>query len=47
LPDEEQVHPVSPEDTLATLAEHARRIAEARRRQRNPNGTAELTTKDW
>jgi Ca-activated chloride channel family protein len=47
LPDEEQVRPVSPEDTLATLAEHARRIAEARRRMRNPNGPAELTTKDW
>jgi Ca-activated chloride channel family protein len=47
LADEEQVHPVSPEDTLATLADHARRIAEARRRMRNPNGPAELTTKDW
>jgi Ca-activated chloride channel family protein len=47
LPDEERVHPQSPEDTLATLAEHARRIAQARIRQRNPEGPAALTTKDW
>ena len=47
LPDEDPITPLSPGDTLATLAEHARRIAEQRQRQRNPTGPATLTTKDW
>ncbi len=47
LRDEDQVEPASPADTLTTLAEHARRIAEARRRQRNPDGPAAITSKDW
>ncbi len=47
IPDTEKVVPLSPADTWATLAEHARRIAEARRQQRNPKGPAQLSTKDW
>jgi hypothetical protein len=47
LRDEDQVEPASPADTLTTLAEHARRIAEARRRQRNQDGPAALSSKDW
>jgi Ca-activated chloride channel family protein len=47
LRDEDRVEPASPADTLTTLAEHARRIAEARRRQRNPDGPAALSSKDW
>jgi Ca-activated chloride channel homolog len=47
LPDQEQVVPATPADTLTTLAEHARRIAEARRRQRNPDGPPALSSKDW
>ena len=47
LPDEDKVHPFSPELTLATVEGEARRIAEARRGQRNPKGPATLSTKDW
>ena len=47
LPDGDLIVPLAPGDTLATLAEHARRIVEERQRQRNPAGPATLTTKDW
>jgi Ca-activated chloride channel family protein len=47
LPDEEPIVPLAPSDTLATLDSHAQRIAEQRRRQRNPAGSGVLTTKDW
>ncbi len=47
LPDAEQVHPLSPEITLGQIEAHARRIAAARRGQRNPAGPASLTSKDW
>jgi Ca-activated chloride channel family protein len=48
LPDDEKVNPLSPEDTLATLAAHARRISQARRLQQNPGRNATtLSTKDW
>ena len=47
LPDVEKLTPITPENTLATLEEHARRIAEARRRQRNPDAPATLSSKDW
>ena len=39
--------PLSPDDTLAALEREARRIAGARRGQRNPSGPASLSTKDW
>lgn len=47
LLDNERVVPLSPGDTWATLADHARRIADARRQQRNLGGPAQLSTKDW
>lgn len=47
LPDQDQVAPLSKADTLTTLEDHIRRIAEARRRQRNPSGPAALSSKDW
>jgi Ca-activated chloride channel homolog len=47
LPDEEPIMPLAPSDALATLESHAQRIAEQRRRQRNPAGSGVLTTKDW
>lgn len=47
LPDDERVQPITPENTLATLAHHVRRIAADRRGYNNPKGPAMLTTKDW
>jgi len=47
LPDDDKVRPLSEEDAWATLKSHVERIAEARRRQRNPDGPANLATKDW
>ena len=47
LPDREQVVPLSPESSWATLAREAERIANARRQQRNPEGPPQLSTKDW
>jgi Ca-activated chloride channel family protein len=47
IEDKERVVPASTEDTLATLRQHAERIAEARRRQRNPDGPAAVASKDW
>jgi hypothetical protein len=47
LPDEQRLQPLSQEQTLATLAREARRIAEARRQQYHPSRPALLTTKDW
>ena len=47
LLDQDQVVPASPADTLTTLADHARRIAEAHRRQRHPDGSPALSSKDW
>jgi Ca-activated chloride channel family protein len=46
LPDNDQVVPASEEATLATLEREARRIAAARRQQRQA-GSAPLATKDW
>jgi Ca-activated chloride channel family protein len=47
LPENDQIVPLAPEATLAALEEHARRIAAARRAERNPPGPASLTKKDW
>ena len=47
LPDGEKVEPIPRADTMATLNAHARRIAEERRRQRNPVGPAAISSKDW
>ena len=47
LPDREQVAPLTPEQTLATLEQEAERIAAARRQQRSPAGPRQLSTKDW
>jgi Ca-activated chloride channel family protein len=47
LPDEEPIVPLPPGDALATLDSHAQRIAEQRRRQRNPAGSGILNAKDW
>jgi hypothetical protein len=47
LPDEDPIVPLPPGDALVTLDSHAQRIAEQRRRQRNPAGSGHLTTKDW
>ena len=47
LPDEDKIISITPANTLATLEDHARRIAEERRRQRNSDGSANLSTKDW
>ncbi|MSQ93342.1 MAG: VWA domain-containing protein [Gemmataceae bacterium] len=47
LPDTEQIQPLSPDMTLEQIAARARRIAAARRMQRNPPGPASLSTKDW
>ncbi len=47
LPDKGIVTPLSPEATLATLEQEARRIAAARRQQYNPPGPAQLSTKEW
>jgi len=47
LPDDVNLQAISREDALMTLDEHARRIAEDRRKLRNPAGPAALSTKDW
>jgi hypothetical protein len=47
LADNEKTAPLAQDDTLASLAWHAQRIAAARRAQRNPPGPASLSTKDW
>ncbi len=47
LEDRDQVETLSTADALTTLADHARRIAEARRHQRNPDRPAALSSKDW
>ena len=47
LPDEDAVVPMIADDALATLAQHAERIAEQRRRQRNSGGSNSPATRDW
>ena len=47
LPDTDKVMPRSPEQTLATLEEEARRIRDARRNLYNRGRLDNLSTKDW
>ncbi|MBI1829887.1 MAG: hypothetical protein HYR84_00385, partial [Planctomycetes bacterium] len=47
LPDAEKVSPAALDVALATLEREARRIAAARREQRQPTGSANLTKRDW
>ena len=47
IPDDVKIMPLSPQVTLATLEREAKRIAAARRQQRNPGGPATLATKNW
>lgn len=47
LPDRDQVVPLSPDATRATLAAEMERIAAARRQQFHPVGPAQISRKDW